>query len=107
LSNLIFGTDNRRVRQGANTDRLLCFDGLRAADVEREWTGLCRLIRARLLAVGERHPAADADISPRSPSWGRDLACSVFNLISNARANDSAGMPDGGSGHASGQRLVS
>jgi phage terminase Nu1 subunit (DNA packaging protein) len=33
-----------------------------AADVTREWTGICRLIRSRMLAVGQRHPEADQDI---------------------------------------------
>ena len=31
-------------------------------DVERSWTAIARLVRSRLLAVGQRHPAADPDI---------------------------------------------
>ena len=46
-----------RLRNAESTGELV-----RAADVEREWTGILRLVRSRLLAVGQRHPGADADI---------------------------------------------
>jgi hypothetical protein len=47
---------------------------VRAADVEREWTGILRLVRARLLAVGQRHPPPTLTFGRRWPSWGVEAA---------------------------------